>query len=157
MQDPAGSALVSGVTAVGPVADFGTSVRTEVARWTGPLAPLTVGLHHRLLAGLWPTLPPATPVLDDLFESLEAVLGEQADPDAEEIDQADVRIRMMLPLLVNVAGRQSHPKVAQVAERLGTVEIEARPRDFLGARAQTRRLALAVLDLVDLLVKAASS
>ncbi|MYZ39035.1 MULTISPECIES: DUF6415 family natural product biosynthesis protein [unclassified Streptomyces] len=148
---------MSGVTAVGPVADFGTPVRTEVVRWTGPLAPLTIGLHHRLLAGLWPTLPPETPVLDDLFESLEAVLSEHADPDAEETNQVDVRLRMMLPLLLNVANRQSHPEVARVAERLGTVEIEARPRDFLEARAQTRRLALAVLDLVDLLVKAPSS
>ncbi|MFJ2674730.1 DUF6415 family natural product biosynthesis protein [Streptomyces sp. NPDC087525] len=141
---------------MGPVAGFGTPVRTEVARRTGPLAPLTIGLHHRLLAGLWPALPPATPVLDDLFESLEAVLGEHADPDAEETNQANVRLRMMLPLLLDIAGRQSHPEVAQVTERLGTVEIEARPRDFLEARAQTRRLALAVLDLVDLLVKAAS-
>ncbi|MEV0041614.1 hypothetical protein, partial [Streptomyces sp. NPDC050804] len=83
---------------MGPVAGFGTPARTEVARRTGPLAPLTVGLHHRL-AGLWPTLPPETPVLDDLFESLEAVLGEHADPDAEETNQANVRLRMMLPLL----------------------------------------------------------
>ncbi|MFE2599600.1 DUF6415 family natural product biosynthesis protein [Streptomyces sp. NPDC059396] len=147
---------MTGVTAVGRVAGFGTP-RTQVAKWTGPLAPLTVGLHHRLLAGLWSTLPPETPVLDDLFESLEAVLGEHADPDAEKIDQADVRLRMMLPLLLNVAGRQSDPEVAQVAQRLGTIAIEARPHDSWGRRAQTRRLALAVLDLVDLLMKAASS
>ncbi|MEV0041866.1 hypothetical protein, partial [Streptomyces sp. NPDC050804] len=84
---------------MGPVADLGTPARTQVAKWTGPLAPMTVGLHHRLLAGLWTALPPATPVLDDLFESLEAVLGEHADPDAEETNQANVRLRMMLPLL----------------------------------------------------------
>ncbi|MFE4826715.1 DUF6415 family natural product biosynthesis protein [Streptomyces sp. NPDC056672] len=139
-----------------PVPSFSPPASNKVPGWTGPLAPLTIGLHHRLLAGLWPALPAETPVLDGLFDALEVVLGEHVDPNTADIDQADAHVRMMTPLLLDVADRQSCPAITDVVDRVETVAAEARPDDFLRARAQTRRLALAVLDLVDLLVEAAS-
>ncbi|MYZ35588.1 MULTISPECIES: DUF6415 family natural product biosynthesis protein [unclassified Streptomyces] len=138
----------------GPVPSYSPSASNKVSGWMGPLAPLTIGLHHRLLAGLWPRLPTETPVLDGLYDALEAVLGEHADPNTADIDEADAQVRMMVPLLVDVASRQSRPAVTDVVASVENVAAEARPDDFPGARAQTRRLALAVLDLVDLLVEA---
>ncbi|MFD8963465.1 DUF6415 family natural product biosynthesis protein [Streptomyces sp. NPDC059568] len=139
-----------------PVAGFGPHASVKVSGWTGPLAPLTIGLHQRLLAGLWSKLPVESPVLDGLFDALEAVLGEHADPRTADIDQADAHVRLMVPLLLDFAGRQSDAAVTDTVDTVRTVATEARPDDFLRARAQTRRLALAVLDLVDLLVEAGS-
>lgn len=140
----------------GAASAVGAPVSTEVARWTEPLAPLTIDLHHPLPARLRSALPVAVPVLDALCDALEAVLGEYADPDGEEIDQANVQFRTVLPLLVRVADWYSGPAVTEAVDRAQTVGAEARSDGALRARGQARRLAVCVLDLVDLLVGALS-
>ncbi|SCG07640.1 hypothetical protein GA0115259_111742 [Streptomyces sp. MnatMP-M17] len=96
------------------------------------------------------------PVFNPLCDALEAVLGEYADPGAEKIDQTDAQLRSVLPLLVRVADRHSGPAVTEAVDRAQTVWAEARSEGSLRIRGQTRRFAVAVLGLVDLLVEALS-
>ncbi|MGW2057448.1 DUF6415 family natural product biosynthesis protein [Streptomyces sp. NPDC001840] len=138
-----------------PVADFGVPVRT-VTGPAGLLAPLTIDLHHPRSAEPESAVPVAMPVFNPLCDVLEAVLGEYTDPGAEEIDQADAQFRTVLPLLVRVADWHSGPAVTQAIGRLQTAWAEARSSGAPRMRGQTRRLAVAVLDLVDLLVEALS-
>ncbi|MFE1957639.1 DUF6415 family natural product biosynthesis protein [Streptomyces sp. NPDC059479] len=146
---------MSAVTAAEPVAGFGVPVRTVTGR-AGLLAPLTIDLHHPRSAEPASDVAVAMPVFNPLCDALEAVLGEYADPGAEEIDQADAQFRTVLPLLVRVADWHSGPAVTEAINRVQTVWAEARSEGTLRIRAQTRRLAVAVLGLVDLLVEALS-
>ncbi|MFD8969302.1 DUF6415 family natural product biosynthesis protein [Streptomyces sp. NPDC059568] len=130
-------------------------VRT-VSQQAGLLAPLTIDLHHPRSAEPESDVPVAMPVFNPLCDALEAVLGEYVDPGSERIDQADAQLRSVLPLLVRVADWHSGRAVTEAVGRLQTVWAEARSDSTLRIRGQTRRLAVAVLDLVDLLVEALS-
>ncbi|MFE4828735.1 DUF6415 family natural product biosynthesis protein [Streptomyces sp. NPDC056672] len=147
--------MTSAVMVAEPAADFGVPVRTVTGR-AGLLAPLTIDLHRPLPAEPKSDAPVAMPVFNPLCDALEAVLGEYADPDAEEIDQADAQLRTVLPLLVRVADWRPGPAVTEAVDRVQTVWAEARSGGALRIRGQTRRLAVAVLGLVDLLVEALS-
>ncbi len=146
---------MSAVTVAEPLADFGVPVRT-VTRRAGLLAPLTIDSYHPRPAVPASDVPVAMPVFNPLCDTLEAVLGEHADPGAEEIYQADAQLRTVLPLLVRVADWHSGPAVTEAVDRVQTVWAEARSNSALLIRGQTRRLAVAVLGLVDLLVEALS-
>ncbi|MFB7275357.1 DUF6415 family natural product biosynthesis protein [Streptomyces sp. NPDC056244] len=143
---------MSAVMVAEPVADFGVPVRTVTGRaWL--LAPLTVDLHHPRSAEPESDVPVAMPVFNPLCDALEEVLGEYADPGAEEIDQADAQLRTVLPLFVRIADWHSGPAATEAVGRLQSVWAEARSSGALRIRGQTRRLAVAVLSLVDLLVE----
>ncbi|MFD7897421.1 DUF6415 family natural product biosynthesis protein [Streptomyces sp. NPDC059743] len=146
---------MSAVAVAEPVADFGVPVRTVTGR-AGLLAPLTIDLYRPRPAEPESDVAVAVPVFNPLCDALEAVLGEYADPGAEEIDQADAQFRAVLPLLVRVADWHSGPAVTEAVDRVQTVWAKARSSGALRIRGQTRRLAVATLGLVDLLVEALS-
>ncbi|MDX2394109.1 DUF6415 family natural product biosynthesis protein [Streptomyces sp. DK15] len=101
----------------------------------------------RVLEALRPG--PAPAILASLFEALEDILGPDSLPDDDAI--ADLRLLMrghLMRLLGVVPERQDFTDLAVVARALLDAEV---PGDYMGIRVHLRRMALAALDLLDML------
>ncbi|MFE3139660.1 DUF6415 family natural product biosynthesis protein [Streptomyces scopuliridis] len=144
------------VTPLQTVAGVGVDQRASVGalparQWSRDAATL-----EHLLTKLreWHALPV---VLDALYEDLEAVLGEQADPTSPEVEDLAARLRDALMRLVGVALREGGDRpgdeAAKVIERAKLLCWEEPPEELVEARAHVRRLALVALDLLDLLLE----
>ncbi|MFF8387762.1 DUF6415 family natural product biosynthesis protein [Streptomyces kanasensis] len=107
---------------------------------------------RRALAGLRRSLA-AEAVTDQVYSDLNAVLDWHADPTSDQILLITERLRATTVLLIGVVPRLVHPYPTEAMLRL--LDVSARhpqPDETLG---HVRRLALAVLSVLDLLGDAA--
>ncbi|WP_370417336.1 DUF6415 family natural product biosynthesis protein [Streptomyces sp. QH1-20] len=82
-----------------------------------------------------------------MYDDLEAVLGEHADPSGAEVEELTGRFRENLSQLVAV----SRGTAASAAGRAHVLLREAPPPGFGPARTYLRRLALITLAMLDVL------
>lgn len=92
--------------------------------------------------------------LDLVFDDIEAALGEHP-PTADEVAELAPRLRRAVPQLVDIllerSGAAPAEEATAAAERSRTALAESTPTDPTVARGLVRRLALAALDVLDLL------
>ncbi|WP_299535357.1 DUF6415 family natural product biosynthesis protein [uncultured Streptomyces sp.] len=105
---------------------------------------------ERLAASLrsWPL---STVILDGIFEDLEAVLSEYSNPDDEEIEALLLRARGSLMQLMAVTSTRDRDP-GPVGDLLGRARdlVSAVPATgCMGPRVLLRRMALAVMELLD--------
>jgi uncharacterized protein DUF6415 len=107
-------------------------------------ARVLAGLRRGFLVGT-----AATPVIDGVFDDLEAVLGEDAAPTAAEIAELARRLHAVYRRLVHLSRwPNSGVSKATVAASWGLM-TERMPPGFPSALGYVRRLAMAVSDLLD--------
>ncbi|MFJ9032148.1 DUF6415 family natural product biosynthesis protein [Streptomyces sp. NPDC102274] len=112
---------------------------------------------ERVLCGLQGLPMPV--ILEGIYESLEAVLGEFGDPSPPHVEQLTEQLGAALMRLVTAMLRMDQEQLgreaAVVTERARAVRVETLPVGFVAGRGLMRRRALAALDLLDLLMEEA--
>ncbi|MET7620513.1 DUF6415 family natural product biosynthesis protein [Streptomyces sp. NPDC005408] len=112
---------------------------------------------ERVLAGLRRSVCLDSVDLDSFYDHLEAVLGQDAAPAMDELEELTQRLRGALMQLAAIVLEQSHDQPGAEASRTITraraLRVEEPPGDFLPARGHLRRLALVTQDLLELLVE----
>ncbi|MEV4868604.1 DUF6415 family natural product biosynthesis protein [Streptomyces syringium] len=89
-----------------------------------------------------------------MYDDLEAVLGEHADPDRADVEVLTKRFREYLAQLVAISGQCHFRHRGEAATAAGRAHIalgDVTPADFGLARSYLRRLALNTLGLLDVL------
>ncbi|WP_228982234.1 hypothetical protein [Streptomyces sp. DH12] len=103
---------------------------------------------HRALAGLRRSLA-AEAITDQVYTDLNAVLDEDADPAPDQALLITERLRATSALLIGVVPRLTHPYPTEAMLRL--LDVSAHHPHPAETRGHVRRLALAVLTVLDLL------
>lgn len=106
-----------------------------------------------LLAGLRRSLAHEA-ITDELYDDLEAVLGEHARPTPQEIAVIAARFRMATTTFVEIVPHLVRPY--PLDELMHLIDVSAEHPHFETAHGHLRRFALAILSLLDLMGDAAS-
>lgn len=117
-----------------------------------PARPVSRRTVEQLLAGLHESFVED----DDLDDDLEMVLGAESGLlTMDDVEHLTPRVGRNLAQLVDIAVQRAHgepgPELAVVISRAHCPGSEQMTRDFVLDRAHLRRLALAILDVLDLL------
>ncbi|MFE2034289.1 DUF6415 family natural product biosynthesis protein [Streptomyces scopuliridis] len=96
---------------------------------------------------------PEIPVVDAVFNDLEAILGEHAELEMAEIENLRPRLHAVFRRIVYVARQPNSGVLPETVLECRVLLVERFPRDFGPALAHLRRLAMAVSSLLDELLE----
>jgi hypothetical protein len=96
---------------------------------------------------------PEIAVVDAVFDDLEAVLGESADPTPADIAELTPRLHAVFRRIAYVAQEPNSGVRPETIAGARNFLDQRFPRDFLPARAHLRRLAMTVENLLDELLE----